>query len=98
MEGAKWNYLASKPKRLPFSLAGGAGEFKYPSSPMMTLRPDPHEAAQEPIRFPPLLSSLASLSPMGKSLLVHFIVLSQPKLIVTGPRWKKILRPLVRRS
>jgi len=45
---------------------------------MMTLRPDPHEAAQEPIRFPPLLASFAPFSPMGKSLLGHFIGLSQP--------------------
>ena len=49
---------------------------------MMTLRPDPNEAVRELIRLPPLLSSFASLSPMEKSLLGHFIVLSQPKLIV----------------
>ncbi len=49
---------------------------------MMTLRPDPNEAAREPIRLPPLMSSFASLSPLEKSLLGHFIVLSQPRLIV----------------
>ena len=49
---------------------------------MMTLRPDPHEAVREPIRLPPLLSSFASLSPMEKSLLGHFMVLSRPRLIV----------------
>jgi hypothetical protein len=37
---------------------------------------------REPIRLPPLVASFASLSPMEKSLLGHFIILSRPKLIV----------------
>ena len=49
---------------------------------MMTLRPDPDEAVREPIRLPPLVSSFASLSPLEKSLLGHFIVLARPRLIV----------------
>lgn len=62
---------------------------------MMTLRPDPHEAVREPIRLPPLLSSFASLSPMEKSLLGHFIVLSRPKLIVEVGVYRAITTLLI---
>jgi len=62
---------------------------------MMTLRPDPNEAAREPIRFPPLLSSFASLSPLEKSLLGHFIVLSRPRLIVEVGVYRAITTCLI---
>ena len=62
---------------------------------MMTLRPDPNEAVREPIRLPPLLSSFASLSPMEKSLLGHFIVLSRPKLIVEVGVYRAITTLLI---
>jgi hypothetical protein len=62
---------------------------------MMTLRPDPHEAVREPIRLPPLLSSFASLSPMEKSLLGHFIVLSRPKLIAEVGVYRAITTCLI---
>ena len=62
---------------------------------MMTLRPDPNEAVREPIRLPPLLSSHASLSPMEKSLLGHFIVLSRPKLIAEVGVYRAITTCLI---
>jgi len=62
---------------------------------MMTLRPDPHEAVREPIRMPPLLASHGSLSPMEKSLLGYFIILSRPKLIVEIGVYRAITTRLI---
>jgi Methyltransferase domain len=44
--------------------------------------PQPAPAACAPISLPPLVSSAASLSPLEKSLLGHFILLSRPRVIV----------------
>jgi hypothetical protein len=42
----------------------------------------PDDRAAAPFRFPPLVESKASLRPLEKSLLGHFILLAQPKMIL----------------